>query len=198
MYIAYRWISRDLGKAETILSIILISVFLGIMVNKSLQLFALAERRLVQVSIVNMQTALRLQVAIQSLGERATSHKISEGMNPVVLVQSEPDDYEAYLGTSLDYVRARQYSIKPLNNYLGEMYDPDVDSLERGNWYFDHKGKVLVYLFEHGELFSNEQHSSSELRYRVHLRYEDLDKNRRYEYGSDRLISASLVKVDTN
>lgn len=148
MQLAYRWISRDLGRAEFVFAIIFISICLGTLINKSLHLFALAERHLVEATVVNIQTALQLQLAIQSIkNDTGIMIEITEGMNPVTLMQSVPDDYEQYIGTTLAHVRAKQFSVMPLSNYLGEMFDPDIDALERGNWYFDHNGNLLILKF---------------------------------------------------
>lgn len=197
MYIAYRWISRDLGKGELVIAIILIGLVLGVLVDRSLQLFASAERRLVEASVTNMQTALQLQVAIQSLADNPAKIQISDGMNPVILVQSLPDDYGQYVDSDLAQVRARQFAIRPLTNYLGEFYEPDMQLLEKGNWYFDHKDKTLVYLIEHSEFFIDNESTVSALRYSVRLEYTDINKNRRYEPEIDRLDSASLIGIDT-
>ena len=199
MHLAYRWIARDLGRAEIIISITVISIILGTFVNKSLQLFASAERHLVEATVTNIQTALKLQSAIQSIKNNTGNMiGITEGMNPVTLMQSVPDDYEQYVGSTLAYVRAKQFSVKPLSNYLGEMFDPEIESLERGNWYFDYNGNVLVYLVKHTELFGDRAADRTELRYTVHLDYTDIDNNQRYEAEKDVLSSVSFINIDIN
>lgn len=198
MQIAYRWLNRDLGKAEFLFSIIFISILLGMLINKSLSLFALAERHLVEATVSNIQTALNLQSAIQSITFDADDViEITEGMNPVKLMQSTPKDYNQYLDRKLAHVRAKQASVMPMSNYLGEMYDPDIETLERGNWYFDHYGNLLIYLFKHKEYFGDAG-TVTELAYSIQLEYSDIDNNELYEAGKDTLNSASLVKIDIN
>jgi len=199
MQLAYRWISRDLGRAEFVFSIIFISICLGTLVNKSLQLFALAERHLVEATVTNIQTALRLQSAIQSIKNNTGNMiEITEGMNPVILMQPVPDDYNQYVDTTVAYVRAKQYSVTSLSNYLGEMFDPDIESLERGNWYFDYNGNLFIYLFKHREYFGGSAGGPTELRYSVQLDYTDVDNNQVYEAGKDILRSVSFVNMDMN
>ncbi|HEV7814613.1 MAG TPA: hypothetical protein VGP06_05860 [Janthinobacterium sp.] len=41
------------------------------------------------------------------------------------------------------------------SNYLGEYYAPVVEDIDRGNWYFDGKKRVLVYLLRHGKFFAS-------------------------------------------
>ncbi len=199
MEIAYRWISRDLGKLELVFSIILISILLYTFVNKSLSLFSIAEKKLVEVTVINIQTALNLHSAIQSIQKNTDNVvAITEGMNPIHLLQSEPNNYNQYTGSKLDYVRANQASIKPMANYLGEMLDPDIEVLERGNWYFDHNGKYFIYLIKHKELFSKNAGEPEVLKYFVRLNYNDIDNNQTYEASKDILESASFVKIESN
>jgi len=40
-------------------------------------------------------------------------------------------------------------------NYLGEFFSPDERELEPGNWYFDRRGKVLVYLLNQRKTFGD-------------------------------------------
>lgn len=196
MNLAYRWISIELGKLEVICSIIILSIVIGIFLNKSLELFVLAERRLLEASVSNIQTALRLQTAIESLNNDISSIKMTAGMNPLVLMQSVPDDYEQYIGSALVSIRAEQFSVKPLSNYLGEMFDPDIELLERGNWYFDRNGNLLIYLVNQNDFFGDNASKLTELRYTVQLDYIDVDNNGYYETGIDKLKSAFLVQIE--
>lgn len=198
MYLAYRWISRELGKFETICSILIISLLIGFVVNKSLQLFSLTERRLVEASVSNIKVALQLQAAIQSLGDIAGKIEITEGMNPLDLMQSVPDDYDEYIGSALVSVRAKQFSVKPLTNYLGEFTDPDINLLERGNWYFDRHDNALVYLIKQSDYFGSTATNFRELRYSVQLDYTDMDNNGHYDARIDQLKSATLVYIVMN
>jgi len=195
MQIAYRWINRDLGKLEFVFAIIFISICLSALINKSLELFSLTEKRLVEATISNIQTALQLQLAVQSFN---TSNEISlrEGINPVNLMQSPPGDYKKYLGSGLEYIQAKKVSIKPMPNYLGEMLDPDIESLERGNWYFDHNGKLLIYLVKHPEYLTGKSNEFKELKFTVKLDYNDVNNNQIYEPKIDTLIAVDLVNVD--
>jgi hypothetical protein len=40
------------------------------------------------------------------------------------------------------------------HNYLGEICDPDVSSLEPGNWYFDNCNLWLVYIYNREKFFA--------------------------------------------
>ena len=42
------------------------------------------------------------------------------------------------------------------HNYLGELCNPDVRQLERGNWYFDKCNSWLVYIYNSEKIFAQE------------------------------------------
>lgn len=195
MYLAYRWVSRNLGRTEVIFFVIIVSIVLGTGLNKTLELFAVAEKHLVEATVSNIKTALRLQTAIQSLGIPGEV-KITEGMNPVILMQSMPDDYEFDISSPVANVELKQFSVKPLTNYLGEFFDPDINSLERANWYFDYNGNLLIYLIKNRDYIGDNANEPTELKYRVQLDYTDVNNNEHYEAGVDKLNSASLVRVE--
>lgn len=195
MYLAYRWVSRNLGRTEVIFFVIIVSIILGTGLNKTLELFSVAEKNLVKATVSNIKTALRLQTAIQAL-EVSGEIKITEGMNPIILMQSIPDDYEFNINSPVANVKLKQFSVKPLSNYLGEFYDPDINSLERGNWYFDYNGNLLIYLIKNREYLGDNANEPTELKYRVQLEYTDANNNEHYEAEVDKLNSASLVRVE--
>jgi type II secretory pathway pseudopilin PulG len=43
--------------------------------------------------------------------------------------------------------------VKKPNNYLGEYYSPEINSLPKGYWLFDRRDKTLVYLLNNGKSF---------------------------------------------
>lgn len=52
-------------------------------------------------------------------------------------------------------------------NYLGEYYDPKLETLQKGNWFFDRNSKTLVYLLNNGKSFGTGQ--SNLLKFKVKL-----------------------------
>lgn len=52
-------------------------------------------------------------------------------------------------------------------NYLGEFSNPAPGSMAPGNWYFDSKQRVLVYLVERGNHFVPDRSGIKQVRYRV-------------------------------
>ena len=52
-------------------------------------------------------------------------------------------------------------------NYLGEIRNPAPGSIAKGNWYFDSKEGVLVYLVQHGSHLAPDSTGVKRVRYRV-------------------------------
>jgi type II secretory pathway pseudopilin PulG len=52
-------------------------------------------------------------------------------------------------------------------NYLGEYYAPKLETLQKGNWFYDRNSKMLVYLLNNGKSFGTAQ--SNLLKFKVKL-----------------------------
>jgi hypothetical protein len=188
MYIAYRWRDRTLGRGELIVAIILISLLIAIFINKSLELFALTEERLVMSSVANMNTSLQFYSVLKLAG--LIESEFSATMNPVELMQSAASsgnisNTSPYIGIAAQF---EQYV--PLANYLGELIDPDIEQLEKGNWYFDRQNNLLCYLPKYG------MDNGSIQKYKVFINFEDMNTNNSYDINVDRFQSIYINKVN--
>ncbi len=187
MYLAYRWRDRNLGRGELIIAIILISTLIGFFVDKTIELFGIAEERLVATSVANMNTTLQLYAALHRAGY---VKEVTESINPLSLVQSASLNKDILSNGPYISVVGQFEQSRPVRNSLGELFDPDISSLEKGNWYFDKKNNVLSYLPKY--IASD----SKTINYRVILNYNDTNLNNSYDSGIDILESMYMKKVN--
>lgn len=195
MYIAHRWIDRNLTRLELIVAVTLIAIFIGYFLRQTDRLLDSAEQRLVDNTIANVQTALSLQAAIyQARGDRASLSAMN-GMNPFSLMRASPADLGEYVGTALEGVKARQYAVNTPANYAG-VIDPDAnDGLLPGKWYFDAASRELIYSprmtaggllpWEHAPL----------LRFTVRVEFDDRGGDNVYNPDEDGTAVVRLVEL---
>jgi prepilin-type N-terminal cleavage/methylation domain-containing protein len=81
-------------------------------------------------------------------------------------------------------------------NYLGELDDPDVKTLEEGNWYFDKHSRTLVYLVRNGGFFEGGLSDPPRARFAVQLVYTDRNGNGRYDADIDTVEGLRLAKLE--
>ena len=122
MYIAYRWRDRVLGRGELVIAVILISLLLALLIDKTLELFSLTEEQLILTSITSMNTSLQLYSTLVAAG--LIEKELSEQINPIVLVQSSSVDENIDSSNSYIGVAAQFKQSSPLTNYLGEFANP--------------------------------------------------------------------------
>ena len=58
---------------------------------------------------------------------------------------------------------------RPPENYLGELYSPDIKSLPRNSWYFDRASRDLIYLPNRRRYLSTAEGPPDMLHFRVAL-----------------------------
>ena len=77
------------------------------------------------------------------------------------------------------------------SNYLGDYFSPDVNALSKGNWFFDRKTKVLVYLLNREKKFP--QSTVKTISFRVE--FIRLPSNPAKQNGAPETKSVSLIQV---
>lgn len=80
---------------------------------------------------------------------------------------------------------------KPVN-YAGEFFSPDAQEVEPGNWYFDRRDKVLVYLLNNGNSFGGT--ALKPLKFKVKLLR--LPKNSAKPNGASELRGVAFEQVN--
>ena len=102
-----------------------------------------AERVQMLYTVAAMRTALQMKTGELERHRQGAGTAALAGQNPIAWLQEKPP------------------------NYLGEFYAPKRSEVEDGNWYFDRKKRVLVYLLREGKFFSS--HEAKPLLFKVEL-----------------------------
>lgn len=102
-----------------------------------------AELAAVKVTVSSIQAALNFKLAQGKLPGRSIDLPALAEQNPFNLLNTKPP------------------------NYAGEFFSPSANAIEKGNWYFDRHGKMVVYLLNNGNSFRGGQ--SNRLEFKVKL-----------------------------
>jgi prepilin-type N-terminal cleavage/methylation domain-containing protein len=128
-----RYCQKEKQRGFTLFELAVCMVIMAILAAVLYQRVAMAQReaevaaaeKLVDV----MRVALRLKIARSVIAHR--EHDLP------ALAEENPMDWLA----------------KKPNNYLGEYYSPEINSLPKGYWLFDRRDRTLVYLLNNGKSF---------------------------------------------
>lgn len=116
--------SLGLPTMEIAIVVALVGVFAAIFTHQLFYYWELAERTTVDLTINNMRSGLRLEMARRLMaGERRTYTALAHG-NPMTLLQT-PD------------------------NYLGEQTHVDPTRIKPGHWVFSQNERALYYIPRH-------------------------------------------------
>ena len=132
---------------------------------------------LVELLVVISIAALLAGVALerfmrhQELGERVAVEQNLAAINVALTMKfaawvtlGNPAGIEREVGKNPVHLLAR-----PPENYLGELYAPDVRTLEKRSWHFDRESGELVYVPNRRRYFSAAAELPDKLRFRVAL-----------------------------
>lgn len=165
-----RWSDHRLSRLELVFVVIILLVLVSVFLNYMIVMMARAERSMVETSIVNMNSALRVQ-ALHALADNGGA-EIDDlhHANPVALLEQEidwdqPEAMESARMATL--VRARNSAMLP--NYAGELTTEAGLKLEPGRWYFDTEKDALVYLVRNAEVFRSELPGPARLRFQLQI-----------------------------
>lgn len=189
-----RWQDRNLSKLELVVAILLISLFIGDFSLKALRLFALSEQSYVTMTVNNMTTAIKYKVLVAAAQNRLQQLGDPEKINPMTLMYSSPKPIS---GEKQDLESiADNPSESTVSNYAGELYDPDIDDIEPGSWYYDMKDNLLIYVVKNTELFYSQLDGPARIRFAVRIEYDDVNHNDTFEPGIDRFLNVNITSVD--
>jgi prepilin-type N-terminal cleavage/methylation domain-containing protein len=114
--------NRGFTLIELLIVISIVAILFGVGLERLLRYQEMGERAGVEQNVAAMNTALNMKFAAYVVRGRPAAIENEVGKNPVGLLSRSPQ------------------------NYLGELYSPEMKSLPRGSWYFDVASRDLVYL----------------------------------------------------
>jgi len=169
-YVRHR--NKGFTLLELVIVIVIISVLLVLAISRLLAVQVDAERVTMETVAGTLRSAIGMKVAESIVKMKVGDLRALEGSNPMALLAETP------------------------HNYLGEMDGADPAKLEDGNWYFDKRDKVLVYLVHHKGFFSGGQTNPSRARFAVRLVYSDRNGNGVFDPGVDEIQGMRLGAME--
>jgi hypothetical protein len=195
MALSSRWYDRNLSKIELIAAVLLISIFIGVFAVRALKIFALAEQTSVTLTINNMNTALKYRAILAVANNRLDELEEMTQINPMQLVYTGSETYTKTREDMKDEIEQPPETTP--SNYMGELYDPDINDIEPGNWYFDRGVNLLIYRVRNTEFFYSSLDGPERIRYAVKVEYEDINNNDQYDPAEDRFMNIKIESIDT-
>ena len=120
---------RGYSLFELICVIIIAIVLMSVLLNRTLHFQTLAEKHAMEMTIINMRSGLRMQVAGLLIAERMDEVGDLVTENPINWLEAPPP------------------------NYLGELQNPQRSELPGNTWHFDPGRRELVYIPRRGSFF---------------------------------------------
>jgi prepilin-type N-terminal cleavage/methylation domain-containing protein len=136
---------RGFTLIELIIVICIVAVTSGVALDRLLRYQEMGERAAVEQNIAAINTALTMKFAAYVTSGRPERAMAEAGKNPVELLA------------------------RPPQNYLGELYAPDIAMLERQSWYFDRQSSDFVYLPNRRRYLSVTEGAPDRLRFRIYV-----------------------------
>jgi hypothetical protein len=137
----FRVLLRQRSHLESALYVIIAATLAALLLHHLLQLSEAAEKAAVGATIARLQSALYVRAAKAVLEGKPRG--AWEDRNPLKLARVEPP------------------------NYLGEFDNPDLATLEPGNWLYDRGQHELVYLVRRAQSFSGGDDPVPAIRFRL-------------------------------
>jgi general secretion pathway protein G len=167
-----RLCNKGFTLLELVIVIVIISVLLVVAISRLLALMVDAERVTMETVAGTLRSAIGMKVADHIVKSKVPELSAFEGSNPMALLAETP------------------------HNYLGELDGADPAQLEDGNWYYDKRDKVLVYLVRHKGFFSGGQANPPRARFAVRLVYSDRNGNGVFSPGVDEIQGLRLGAME--
>lgn len=157
---------------ELVVVVVIVSLLVVIVIARLLALQVHAERVAMETVLGTLRSAIGMAVAESIVRRDLQGLQALEASNPMDRLAELP------------------------SNYLGELDDPDPDSLEDGHWYFDKAAGELVYLVRNKEYFSGGDANPPRARFAVRLVYRDNDGNGQFDSGVDSIEGLRLAPLE--
>jgi prepilin-type N-terminal cleavage/methylation domain-containing protein len=137
--------NRGFTLIELLIVISIVAILFAVALERLLRYQEMGERAAVEQNVAAISTALSMKFAAYVVRGRPAAIENEVGKNPIGLLARPPE------------------------NYLGELFSPDIKTLPRGSWYFDVASHDLVYLPNRRRYLSAGEGPPNMLRFRVAL-----------------------------
>jgi len=137
--------NRGFTLIELLIVISIVAILFGVALDRLLRYQEMGERAAVEQNVAAINTALNMKFAAYVVRGRPAAIENEVGKNPIGLLARPPE------------------------NYLGELFSPDIKTLPRGSWYFDVASHDLVYLANRRRYLSTGDGPPNTLHFRVAL-----------------------------
>lgn len=131
------------GKLEAMMALLMISILAAALLERLLLYQEIAEKTAMETTVINLRSALRLQVAELRMQNRT--------QELIRLVETNPIEW---LGA-------------PPPNYAGERVNPSASAIPPGNWCFDRSRRQLIYRPQRTRLLKVSGEEEKLIRYQV-------------------------------
>lgn len=157
---------------ELVVVIVIISILLVVAISRLLALQVDAERVAMQTVAGVLRSGIGMKVAESYVKQDMRGLVSMEGSNPMERLSELP------------------------SNYLGELNGPDPSTLQEGNWYYDQRDRVLVYLVRNKGFFDGGLSEPPRARFAIRLVYTDRNANGRYDEGVEVIEGVRLAVLE--
>ncbi len=137
--------ARGFSLIELVVTLLLLSVLIGVFLERALYYGELAEKSAMEQVSLDVRSSVNLRVAELVLENRFAELRALLSQNPMDLLEGKP------------------------RNYLGVLKDAGKSSLEPGNWYFDNESKEIVYYVDLGRYFTPDEMGRKRVAWHVTL-----------------------------
>ena len=188
MELAHRWSDRNLSRIELTAALLILALLTGGFVERMIRIFAATERRFVETTVINLNSALQVRAAMAAMnGDWAAIRSMLRESPMQAQAPALPQQDPGVQGVYAEAIMEGVFFVP--GNYLGELRVADVAGVPGGTWYFDRDDRVLVYRVDNAEFFSGEP----VLKYRIAVDYADRDQDGSYEPERDELHGIHLA-----
>lgn len=164
--------ARGFSLLELVIVITIIAFLMVVAVSQLMMMRVDAERVAVETVLGALRSAIGIKVAESIVRQDLAALRALEGSNPMERLAEVP------------------------SNYLGELDNPDPATLETGNWYFERRGRVLVYLPQHTAHFTGGVADPPRARFVIKLVYTDKNRNGVWDPGVEIIEGLRLVPME--
>lgn len=196
MYLAPRWIDRNLSRLELIAAVMAIAALIGTFLHHALVVYSHAERTMLHTTVTNINTALRHRVMLSRLAHGGRVGIDFSRFNAMTEMSAEPLFPEATGARALTTASSIYAVIDVPPNYIGEFDEAPGEEVDKGVWYYVRDTRELIYTVINTEYFQTELPGQARIRFRLAVDYEDRNGNGEYDPASDLFHSVELRSPD--